>query len=329
MRKVLHVGPCDAPGGMATVIGILATHPPEGWQAATLSSHASGSVWAKWRAYRRARRTLVQRCTNEVDRPDIVHFHAAADWSWRRKQRLAHLVHARGIPVIMHLHSGKFDRWLTSQSPKKRSQIRDFLQQDGVQCVVLSEGWRVALQPLIGSTTVVPNPVHPASPSSNRRDHEHLLVLGRADPVKGHAFAERLVSELRKQRPSLTLTLTGNDRTDTEGVHALGWVSEEKKQQLLHGASLLLVPSGYEGQPMVMLEALACGLPVCVSDRLLDVPDTVGVAAYGDLEDWKKKVDALLDQPPTAEAIEAAAAPHHVEVVTALWKAHYEALIKP
>ena len=56
MRKVLHVGPCNTPGGMATVMHTLAEFPPEGWEAELLASHALGGLWAKWRAYRRARR---------------------------------------------------------------------------------------------------------------------------------------------------------------------------------------------------------------------------------------------------------------------------------
>ena len=39
MRKVLHVGPCDTPGGMAKVIEILSENPPEGWAAETWQSH--------------------------------------------------------------------------------------------------------------------------------------------------------------------------------------------------------------------------------------------------------------------------------------------------
>ena len=88
MRKVLHVGPCDTPGGMATVMHTLAQRPPEGWEAELLASHAPGGLWAKWRAYRRARRELKRRCSNPSLCPDVVHVHAAADWSWRRKARL-------------------------------------------------------------------------------------------------------------------------------------------------------------------------------------------------------------------------------------------------
>ena len=59
MRKVLHVGPCDSPGGMATVMQTLAEHPPEGWEAELLSSHVQGGLWSKWRAYRRARKDFI------------------------------------------------------------------------------------------------------------------------------------------------------------------------------------------------------------------------------------------------------------------------------
>ena len=44
MRKVLHVGPCDTPGGMATVMHTLAEFPPEGWEAELLASHAPGGL---------------------------------------------------------------------------------------------------------------------------------------------------------------------------------------------------------------------------------------------------------------------------------------------
>ncbi|MDG1559110.1 MAG: hypothetical protein P8R03_06290, partial [Candidatus Poseidoniaceae archaeon] len=81
MPKVLHIGPCDSPGGMANVMRILAEHPPEGWEAELLASHVVGSSWAKWRAYRKARSTLIRMLNDPMRRPDVVHLHTAADWS--------------------------------------------------------------------------------------------------------------------------------------------------------------------------------------------------------------------------------------------------------
>ena len=80
--------------------------------------------------------------------------------------------------------------------------------------------------------------------------------MGRNDPVKGHSFAYSLgLDDLR---------VTGAERAP-EGVTALGWVSEEEKWNLLQRAGCLIVPSEYEGQPMVILEALSVGCPVVAS----------------------------------------------------------------
>ncbi len=140
MRKVLHVGPCDTPGGMATVMHMLADHPPEGWEAELLASHAPGGLWAKWRAYRRARRELKRRCSDANLRPDVVHVHTAADWSWRRKARLIGCVPA-GTGVVIHIHSGKFDAWLGEPSSNNSASFRKTVQQSEATVVVLSRAW--------------------------------------------------------------------------------------------------------------------------------------------------------------------------------------------
>ena len=138
MPKVLHIGPCDSPGGMANVMRILAEHPPEGWDAELLASHVVGSPWAKWRAYRKARATLKGMLSNPEHRPDVVHLHTAADWSWWRKRRFALLAHASGCKVVVHIHSGKFDTWLGSVNSSKTKQMQIDLNSTSAATVVLS-----------------------------------------------------------------------------------------------------------------------------------------------------------------------------------------------
>ena len=142
MPKVLHIGPCDSPGGMANVMRILAEHPPEGWEAELLSSHVVGSPWAKWRAYRKARSTLIRMLNDPTQRPDVVHLHTAADWSWWRKRRFALLGHAAGCKIVVHIHSGKFDQWLGPSSSKKSKLMRADIGTVQASTVVLSEHWR-------------------------------------------------------------------------------------------------------------------------------------------------------------------------------------------
>ena len=85
MPHVIHVGPCDSPGGIRTVMRTLAEHPPEGWTASLLASHSSTHI-GMLRAARQAARAL-RRLPDDAS--TLVHLHAASDWSLRRSLRLA------------------------------------------------------------------------------------------------------------------------------------------------------------------------------------------------------------------------------------------------
>ena len=294
MPKVLHVGPCESPGGMANVMRILADHPPEGWQAELLSSHVNGSPWAKWRAYRTARKALIQMLNDETERPDIVHVHTAADWSWRRKRRFVQLAHQAGVPNIVHIHSGQFDLWLGTPESKRSRTLNAFLKANQSHTIVLGDGWKKRLEPFLGTVHPMNNPVDSGIQSGElERDKSHLLLLGRNDAVKGHQFAIKVCEKVREEFPELNVTMTGISSSPHEWLSAQGWVSESDKKHLLQTASLLLVPSTYEGQPLVILEALTCGLPVLASDRIIS-PEGIKSAPYQDVEAWVSSIcDAL------------------------------------
>jgi glycosyltransferase involved in cell wall biosynthesis len=137
--------------------------------------------------------------------------------------------------------------------------------------------------------------------------------MGRADPVKGHDFAFSL--GLAK------LKVTGLNIAP-EGVEALGWVSEEEKLKLLQTAKVLLVPSGYEGQPMVILEALAANCPIIASTNVPDLPDCIISIDLNDRDGWVKAID----QPITSGLLEAVK-PHRIENVQKKWQRLYDEII--
>ena len=298
MPKVLHIGPCETPGGMANVMRILAEYPPEGWQAELLSSHVVGSNWAKWRAYRKARRTLSTMLGDPKQRPDIVHLHTAADWSWWRKRRFAKMAHKAGVPNIVHIHSGQFDTWLGVPDSQRSRTLKMFLKATQSQTVVLGDGWKKVLEPYIGPVHVINNPVDTnIHPSPVEREPFHLLLLGRNDPIKGHEFAIKVCEKVREIHPQLKVTMTGISTSPHAWLSAKGWISESEKLHLLQTATLLLVPSAFEGQPLVVLEALTCGLQVLVSDRIPPTPAAVVRAPFENVEIWVSKVIKMLDDP--------------------------------
>jgi len=69
-------------------------------------------------------------------------------------------------------------------------------------------------------------------------------------------------------------------------LNALGWVSEEEKRLLLNESAMLLVPSQFECQPMVVLEAQACGLPVLGSAAVAEVIEDVHEVNSMKTEKW-------------------------------------------
>jgi glycosyltransferase involved in cell wall biosynthesis len=325
MRRVLHVGPCNTPGGMATVMHTLAQHPPDGWKADLLASHAPGNLWTKWRAYRRAKRELKRRCASSDERPDIVHVHAASDWSLRRKFRLIRSVRRFEVPAVLHLHSGQLAAWMGPANGKRAEQHRSSVAELGLHQVVLSEEWKRLLAPVLGPVEAVMNPVGlKYAPGQHVRDANHVLVLGRNDPVKGHAFAEEVVARLAESRPDVRLSMTGREGSSLPFVQPLGWVSEEKKLELLQTATVLLLPSSVEGQPLVVLEALACGLPVIAPQRLHSLPEGVHRAGPK-VEDWVRAVEGVLDSSLQANVN---LDDHRVAAVAQRWGTLYASWLK-
>ena len=99
-------------------------------------------------------------------------------------------------------------------------------------------------------------------------------------------------------------------------------MSEVEKWRLLHTAGCLIVPSTFEGQPMVILEALAAGCPVVASTNVPDLPDCVKTAPLGDIEAWK---DAISN--PISDGLAKAVTDHDIKIISKQWGQIYDKII--
>ena len=305
---------------------ILAEYPPEGWEAELLSSHVEGSPWAKWRAYRRARKSLFHMLNDEENRPDVVHLHTAADWSWWRKTKLLKLTQKKNVGCVMHIHSGRFDAWLKNKSRIFKRNIRLVLSGNNIKVIVLSKTWMELLEKDLGDLIPVSNPLNPKYNQMERKNtNNHLLLLGRKDPVKGHSFAVSVALELKKKFPDLVMTMTGVEESNKDWIRARGWVTEKEKLELLSAASVLLLPSKFEGQPMVAIEALASGLPVVADFRLHSLPKEV-IHAGPSIESWCEVVTKALEHP---QSVDFNSSSFDVRTIGKKWKSIYDSLIDP
>ena len=329
MRKVLHVGPCNTPGGMAKVIEILSENPPEGWTAETWQSHIDSNPIAKYFHHRKMVKKLTKLLASN-NQPEMIHIHTAADWSWKRKARYVKLCKQFSIPCIVHIHSGKFNDWLGNSNSKNSKNFRDLTSSEHCKVVVLNDGWKVELSGKIGNCVVVNNPVDPKLVFENKGvDSKQILLLGRYDKVKGHDFAIKLLNKLRREYDSnVVMKMTGTGKFDVDGLECYEWVTEEDKLSLIQNSSMLIIPSEYEGQPLVMLEALFCGTPCIVSDRIIDLPKSVTSAKYDDLNDWFNKAVEIFDNPPNRAYINSSAQRYSIESVNQEWQEIYDSLTK-
>jgi len=335
MRRVLHIGPCESNGGMKNVMLDLSNHPPTGFEASLLSSHNTGSILTKWMAYRKAIKSLSLIISNPDSKPDIIHIHTAADWSWRRKKRFVIKARQANIATVIHIHSGKFNTWLdpsgkNSPNAGKAQKMTRFISKNKLQTVVLSEEWKAILEPMIGGVEVISNPVNPnlTMDSSIEKIEGKLLLLGRNDPVKGHAFAIEVATMARESNQNITLSMSGIKNCKEDWINAMGWISEQQKIENLHNSNILLVPSKWEGQPLVILEAMACGLPIIANESLAQLPDNIGKASLENKQQWVDLILETIESKSSNIDYSQQLVQYKIENVQQKWLQIYEQLIE-
>lgn len=127
-----------------------------------------------------------------------------------------------------------------------------------------------------GRVVVVPNGVDPsffepaaaALPTGIARG-EYFLFVGNDKPHKNLDGLAEAFALVRARRPELRLVVAGSSpsRLREEGVLALGKVSDQDLHALYQGALALVQPSRHEGFGLPVVEAMASGAPVIVSDE--------------------------------------------------------------
>ncbi len=137
------------------------------------------------------------------------------------------------------------------------------------------------------------------------KGRDELLCVGRsADPNKGIAT---LIQALRHLPDHVTLTLVDDDSPENQvrrwageaGVldrlHLTGRVASDELVRLYRRASVVVVPSRWEGFGLPAVEAMACGTPVVAarSGALPEVLDLTGGGLLAERDDPRSLADAI------------------------------------
>jgi glycosyltransferase involved in cell wall biosynthesis len=141
-----------------------------------------------------------------------------------------------------------------------------------------------------------------------------LLCVGRLTPAKGQVVLVQACAALRELHLNFHLTLVGEgpDRKRIEAeiarhrlggqVRLTGAVGQARVREALAQADIFVLPSFAEGIPVVLMEAMASGVP-CVSTPVNGIPELIAhrqtglLATAGDVDSLVKELATLIREP--------------------------------
>ncbi len=169
---------------------------------------------------------------------------------------------------------------------------------------------------------LVPASPAPASPAALGFDQDRPVVLavGRLAAQKGFGVLLQAAARWRDLRPRPLLVIAGEGpleaqlkaEADRLGLDARFTGQRDDVPALLAAAAVFVLPSLWEGQPLILQEALRAGVPV-VATRVGGTPVLTGEDAAllvppGDPESLAGAVRAVLDDPGLEHRLRQAAA---------------------
>lgn len=218
----------------------------------------------------------------------IAHINIAPRGSTYRKFLFWSVAKFFGLKTVLHLHGSGYDEYFEAESEAVKDGIRRFFcAADHV--VVLGEHWKSFIVERLGVSegrvSIIANGVPDVNPGGEERQDPPLIAsMGLVGERKG---TDVLIEALAMLPGSVEWrAVIGGDgevekyrlMADAAGlrdkISFLGWVTEKEVDLWLNRASLFVLPSRAENQPIAILEAMARGLPV-VATSIGAIPEQV------------------------------------------------------
>lgn len=208
-------------------------------------------------------------------RPEFVHVHAL----YPSGAALRRLVRGTGVPYVVSIHGS--DLYTNLTKPAWAEEVRGVLH-DAAAVVCVSESLARDAIALAGAdatrTVVIPDAYDEALFTYHEREAHagpvRLISVGRLVPVKGHDVLVCAFASAVRDGLDATLDIVGGgpERARLEAlvraegvadrVRLLGPLGESALRDALHAADAFVLASRREGFGVVIVEALATGLPV-------------------------------------------------------------------
>jgi glycosyltransferase involved in cell wall biosynthesis len=250
-------------------------------------------------------------------RVELVHIHTSADMGFYEKALFTVICRLFQKPVILHIHSGAFGRFLEGSSFPG---LISFFLNRANKVIVLSKHWYYLLASRVKmpekKLLVLENMIDTRryAPRETTLDREklHVLYLGLYIETKGFFDLLEIVKKCSESKIPLVFHLAGDQlseeaRSRINEIHSIeildhGIVSGDTKIDLFQEVDLFITPSHIEGMPLVLLEALAFGLPV-IATCVGSIPEVVKegengmLFEVGDVDGMVAGLRSLLENP--------------------------------
>jgi glycosyltransferase involved in cell wall biosynthesis len=233
-------------------------------------------------------------------RPDVIYMPIAAMTLGFLRDSLF-LIPARlfGENVVLHSHGGYIDTQYANANKLLAWLMRFCIGQANL-AIVLGDTFRSTLDGLLPAERVrvvplgIPSDIFDAAkgnPGTRGQTRKRVLYLGTLVESKGFFDLIRAVPAVLQEMNDVEFLFVG-DNSHPEVEAARGWVKQhalesyvhflgpkfgDEKIRVLLEADVLAFPTWYplEGQPVVVLEAMAAGLPI-LTTRHATIPDVLG-----------------------------------------------------
>ncbi len=210
----------------------------------------------------------------------IAHVNTAHDRSFFRKAVFIKLLKLLKIPIVLHLHSSEFHNFFNDSSVKKQIFIKNIFKSTD-KVIVLSNSWKKWYINTIEKREpiVIYNGMYDLNNSNDTiSDREDIILfMGRLGKRKGTYDLLESFSIILKKKPNVKLILAGDGEIKecqqlatslgiVKNVDFLGWIGNDRKQELLNTSKVFTLPSYNEGFPLSILEAMSSRLPIVSSN---------------------------------------------------------------
>lgn len=257
----------------------------------------------------------------------IVHIHTCSGFTFFLDGVLVCLAKLCAVPVMLHVHGAKFDHFIDRLSPMLFSLAR-WICRRCEYIIVLSESWKTELSKRLGEQhfVVVENGVPTSlvySRTAQNTSLVNILFLGNLTERKGVLDLLAVMPEMDhavlhlvggEEQPGMIETVTQmlQDPKLKDKVKYHGVKYGQDKQRFLQDADIFVLPSYAEGLPISLLEAMAAGIPVIVSN-VGGIPTVVTheregfLLTAGNRQELSTALDKLINSPELRETMGQAA----------------------